>query len=208
MTDLNLSDLFIAGIMSYGSAALGLALLLGALGIPIPGTLLVVAAGSLAQQGKIDWSTALGLGLLGAAFGDSISYAMGRFTKGLVQRRFELSTAWQSARDYFEQRGALAIYLTRFLFTPLAIPTNLIAGSGGFAFWRFLTYDVAGELTWLVLYGGLGYVFGSRWELISKVVGNYSNWLGGVVALGIGFYFLIRYLHSSANSFRPNYCLA
>lgn len=28
MTDLNLSDLFIVGVMSYGSAALGLALLL------------------------------------------------------------------------------------------------------------------------------------------------------------------------------------
>lgn len=208
MTDLNSSDFFIAGIMSYGSAALGLALLLGALGIPIPGTLLVVAAGSLAQQGKIDWSTALGLGLLGAASGDTISYALGRFTKGLLQRRFELSVAWQSARDYFEQRGALAIYLTRFLFTPLAIPTNLIAGSGGVTFWRFLTYDVAGELTWLVLYGGLGYIFSSRWELMVEVIGNYSYWLGSVAAVGIGFYFLIRYLHSSANSFRPNYCLA
>jgi membrane protein DedA with SNARE-associated domain len=208
MIDLNLSDLFIAGIISYGPAALGLMLLLGALGIPIPGTLLVVAAGSLAQQGKIDWSMALGLGLLGAASGDTMSYALGRFTKGLIQRRFELSMAWQTARDYFEQRGALAIYLTRFLFTPLAIPTNLIAGSSRVTFWRFLTYDVAGELTWLMLYGGLGYIFGSRWELIVEVIGNYSYPLSGVAAVGIGFYFLIRYLRSSANGFRPNYCFA
>ena len=61
-----------------------------------------------------------------------------------------------------KRRGGIAIYLTRWLFTPLALPTNLIAGSSGYPFWKFLLFDIAGEITWILLYGGLGYAFGSQ----------------------------------------------
>lgn len=167
MTDLSLTDVLLTGMTTYGSLGLGLGLLLGALGVPVPGTLMVVVAGASVQQGVIDWSAALGFGLVGAVCGDNLSYAQGRFFKKWVQRRLGQSAAWQTTRDKFEQYGALTVYLTRFLFTPLAIPANLIAGGSGYTFRHFLAYDVAGELTWLVLYGGLGYIFGSQGEAIS-----------------------------------------
>lgn len=192
MTDLNLTDLFLTGMLTYGPLALGLALLVGALGIPVPGTLFVLAAGAFVRQGVLDLFTAAGLGLLGAVLGDSASYAIGYFAKGWVERRFGQSAAWQKARDTFERRGGLAIYLTRFLLTPLALPTNLIAGGSGYSFGRFLAYDVAGEFTWIALYGGLGYAFGSQWELINQFISDFSGLLVGLVALGAGIYFLIR----------------
>lgn len=192
MTDLNLTELFLTGMLTYGPLALGLALLLGALGIPVPGTLFVLAAGAFVRQGILDLFTASGFGLLGAVVGDSASYAIGYFAKGWVERRFGQSAAWQKARNTFERRGGLAIYLTRFLLTPLALPTNLIAGGSGYSFGRFLAYDVAGELTWIVLYGGLGYAFGSQWELINQFISDFSGLLVGVVALGAGIYFLVR----------------
>lgn len=192
MTDLNLTDLFLTGMLTYGPLALGLALLVGALGIPVPGTLFVLAAGAFVRQGVLDLFTASSLGLLGAVLGDSASYAIGYFAKGWVERRFGQSAAWQKARDTFERRGGLAIYLTRFLLTPLALPTNLIAGGSGYSFGRFLAYDVAGEFTWIVLYGGLGYAFGSQWELINQFISDFSGLLVGLAALGAGIYFLIR----------------
>ncbi len=192
MTELNLSELFLTGMITYGPPALGLALLLGALGLPLPGTFFVLAAGAFIRQGAIDWGAASGFGLLGAVLGDSASYAMGRFAKGWVQRRFGQSSTWQTAQATFEQRGGMAIYLTRFLLTPLAVPTNLIAGSTGYTFWRFLAYDIAGEVTWIVLYGGLGYIFGSQWELISQFISDFSGLLVGMVALGSGVYILLR----------------
>ncbi|MEW5958537.1 MAG: VTT domain-containing protein [Chloroflexota bacterium] len=192
MTEFNLTDLFLTGVITYGPPALGLALLLGALGIPVPGTLLVLAAGAFVRQGVVDLTTAAGLGLLGAVLGDSASFAMGRFAQGWVRRRFGGSPAWQSAQATFDRRGGLAIYLTRFLLTPLAIPTNLIAGGGDYAFWRFLTYDMAGEFTWIVLFGGLGYVFGNQWELISQFISDFSGLLLGLALLVAGLYFLFR----------------
>ncbi|MFC1976043.1 DedA family protein [Chloroflexota bacterium] len=201
--DLNLTELFLTGMIAYGPPVLGLALLLGALGVPVPGTLFVLAAGAFVRQGVIDLTTASGFGLLGAVLGDSAGYAIGYFAKGWVQRRFGQSPVWQKTQDTFERRGGLAIFLTRFLLTPLAVPTNLIAGGSGYSFWKFLAYDVAGELTWLALYGGLGYTFGSQWELISQFISDFSGLLVGIVILGTGIYFLVRRLRARASLTQP-----
>jgi membrane protein DedA with SNARE-associated domain len=192
MSDISLTDLFLTGMLAYGAPMLSLALFLGALGFPLPGTLFVIAAGAFVRQGIIHWGDSAGLALLGAVLGDSASYALGRFAAGWVERRFGYSTVWQQARQTFERRGGLAIYLTRFLLTALAVPVNLIAAGSGYAFWRFLLYDVAGELTWVALYGGLGYLFGSQWELISQFSSDFSGLLVGLVACGAGIYILLR----------------
>lgn len=192
MTDFDLTEFFLTGMLTFGPPVLGLALLIGALGLPVPGTLFVLAAGAFVRQGVIDLTSTAGLGWLGAVLGDSASYAIGYFAKGWVQRRFGQSAAWQKAQDTFERRGGIAIYLTRFLLTPLAVPTNLIAGGSGYPFWKFLVYDLVGEFTWIVLYGGLGYAFGSQWEAINQFISDFSGVLVGVVALGAGIYFLVR----------------
>jgi membrane-associated protein len=82
LSDVSLTDFFLTGMITYGAPALGLALLLGALGVPLPGTLFVLASGAFVRQGVMDWAEASSLGLLGAVLGDSISYVMGRFAKG------------------------------------------------------------------------------------------------------------------------------
>jgi membrane protein DedA with SNARE-associated domain/UDP-2,3-diacylglucosamine pyrophosphatase LpxH len=194
MADLNLTDLLLNGMTAYGPAVLGSALLLGGVGVPVPGTLLVLAAGALARQGVIEWSVALLVGLLGVVLGDNISYALGYFAKAWVLRRSRQSgsAAWRRAQDKFERGGALAIYSTRFLLTPLAIPTNLVAGGSGYDFRRFLTFDVAGEVTWLLLYGGLGYAFASQWQLINQFLNEFSGWLVGGIGAGVGVYLLTR----------------
>src|SRR3972149_2128615 len=145
MSDLSLTDFFLTGLITYGPPMLGLALLLAGLGLPLPAMLFLLATGAFIRQGVMDWTTTLGLGLLGVIVGDSASYMLGRVAGDWAQRRFNRSTAWRSAQDTFARRGGTAIYLTRFLLTPLAIPVNLIAGGGRYAFWRFLGYDAAGE---------------------------------------------------------------
>lgn len=191
MSELNIVEFFLTEIIIYGPFMFGLALFVSALGTPVPGTLLVLAGGAFVQQGVLEWRMAFLLGLFGVVLGDSTSYAMGRIAKGWVQHRFGQVSTWQTAQNSFTRRGAAAIYLTRFFFTPLAIPTNLIAGSSGYRFRRFFVYDMAGEITWLVLYGGLGYIFGSNWEVISQFISDLSGVLAGIVILAIGMYFLI-----------------
>ena len=156
------NDLFLTWVVSYGSPMLAVALFMGALGIPVPGTLLVIAAGAFVRQGVLDVYTTPALGLTGAVLGDTLIFGLGRIARVPMQKQFGQSVAWQRAGAFFNRRGGLAIYLTRWLVTPLAIPTNLIAGSSGYPFGKILFYDITGEITWAVGYGGLGYAFGSQ----------------------------------------------
>lgn len=192
MTDFSLTDFALTYMVTYGPMLLGAILLSGALGLPLPGTLLVIAAGAFVRQGVMDLSQTLLLGLVGVGIGDSLSYGIGRYARGWLEGRMGNSSAWLLARDSFIRQAGIAIYLTRFLITPLAIPTNLVAGSSGYAYWRFLTFDLLGEITWLALYGGVGYLFGSQWEVVADFASNFSGLLAGLALFGLGLYFYHR----------------
>jgi membrane protein DedA with SNARE-associated domain len=193
--DLNVTGIFLTAVTSYGSAALGLGLLLGPLGLPIPTGILVMAAGACARQGALAWKTALALALAATLLGDSISYALGRFAGcWLLRRREQQGVVWRTAQERFKQHGALALCSTRVVLTSLDVATNLIAGSSRFAFQRFLALDLVGRLTWLLAYGGVGYVLGSQWRLASEAISTYGGWLGIAAAVGAGAFLLVRWL--------------
>lgn len=194
-----MSDFLLTQIINYGAPLFGLFLFLGALGIPIGASILVIAAGAFSQQGILEWPLTALLGLLGAVLGDAISFGIGFYAKHWVDDRFGRSQAWRNAQKSFDARAGLAIYLTRFLITALAVPTNLIAGGSGIRFRRFMAYDSLGEFTWIILYGGLGYWFGSEWELVSDFISNFGGLILGVAILGVGIWLGLRRMRSVEN---------
>ena len=181
-----MSDFLLTQVINYGAPLFGAFLFLGALGVPIGASVLVIAAGAFSQQGILDWLPTAILGLIGAVLGDALSFGIGFYAQDWVGQRLGRSSAWRNARKSFEARAGLAIYLTRFLVTALALPTNLIAGGSGIRFRRFMVYDSFGELTWIILYGGLGYLFGSEWELVSDFISSFGGLILGIVILGVG----------------------
>ncbi len=188
----DLSGDILSYIITYGSVALGVTVFLAAVGVPFPSTVFVLASGAFIQQGVLDLPTTLAVALLFVVMGDTLGYGMGRLLRVFMQRRFGKIERWRSAEGYFQRRGGIAIYLTRWLLTPIAVPTNWIAGSSGYHPLCFLAYAAAGELTWLVAYGGLGYLFGSQWEVVSRFISDFSGLLAGLVLLAGGVYWWLR----------------
>jgi len=131
--------------------------------------------------------------------GDGVSFGIGFYAKHWVDGRFGRSSAWRNAQRSFDARAGLAIYLTRFLVTALAVPINLIAGGSGIRFRRFMAYDSLGELTWIILYGGLGYWFGGEWELVSGFINNFGGLILGLVVLGVGVWLGFRRRRNTEN---------
>ena len=181
-----MADFLLTQVINFGTPLIGLILLLGALGLPVGASVVVIAAGAFSQQGILSWPSAILIGLVGAVIGDMLSYSIGHYAKGWTQKRFGNSPAWINASESFQNNAGWAIFLTRWLITAIAIPTNLIAGGSGYKFSRFLLYDVSGELTWIVLYGGLGYWFGSEWELVYDFISNFGGLILGLVIFGFG----------------------
>jgi membrane protein DedA with SNARE-associated domain len=191
LSDLN--DLLLTSIVTYGAVALAAVFLLAALGLPLPSTLCVVAGGAFIQQGILDPVTTIALGLVGVVLGDTLSYGMGRLLRHPIERRYGQSAAWLRAEAYFARRAGIAIYLTRCLLTPVAVPINLVAGSSDYPAGHFVAYASVGELTWLLVYGALGYLFGSQWEYVSDLISNASGLLVGLAIAGAGGYALVRW---------------
>ena len=181
-----MSDFLLTQVINYGAPFLGAVVFLGALGVPFPGTFIVIAVGAFCRQGFLPWHTTGLVALTCVVLGDCLSYGMGYYAREPVQRRFGHSDRWHKAQDFFQRWGGMSVFLSRFLVTGLAVPVNLISGGGGLTFRRFFFYDLTGEAIWIFGYGGLGYLFGTQWEAVSDFLNNMSGFLLGLVILAIG----------------------
>lgn len=191
LSDLN--SLLLTAIVTYGAAALALVFLLAAVGVPLPSTLCVIAGGAFVQQGVLALESTVALGLAAVVLGDTLSYGMGRLLRGPIKRRLGGSAAWQRAEAAFVRRAGAAVFLSRCVLTPIAVPINLIAGGSAYPAARFVPFAAVGEAVWLLGYGALGYLFGSQWEYVSDLVANASGALVGVAIAGGGLYALLRW---------------
>jgi membrane protein DedA with SNARE-associated domain len=179
----------IENVLAIGPWALGAMLLLSALGVPLPSTPLMIAAGALIRQGGMEWM-GLGLAFGGVLLGDIGGYYVGRWAGRRCQ--LCLRSLWFKAQMHVQQDGAKAVLLSRFLFTGLDVPTNLVTGSLRFPFYQFLPVELVGRLLWVLIYGGLGYVAGSQWPLVERLIGHVVSDLGLAAVLVVGLILLYR----------------
>ncbi len=175
------ADDLLTVVLSFGPLALGGMLMVGAFGAPLPGTFLLMAAGAFVRQGTLDAAATLGCAWGGTVLGDVAGFAVGRlgWRAGDGRRLGE-------ARALFERWGGCAVFVTRFILTPLGWPVNLLAGRAGYRFARFLAIDMAGELLWIAWCFGLGYGFAGSWEALAATVGDATAAAVGLVALAAG----------------------
>ena len=194
-----MADFLLTQIINYGAPILGLIVFIGAMGAPFPGTLIIVAVGAFCRQGFLSWPITGLVAFICVVLGDGLSYSMGYYARESILRRFSSSPQWNRAEKSFQEWGGMSIFLTRFLITGIAVPVNLLAGTGKFPFKRFLMYDLAGEAIWVFGYGGLGYLFGTHWEVVSDFISNFGGLMLGLVVLVAGFLLARRLLRSNSS---------
>ena len=196
---MNIGD-YLLGILSvYGSMVLFGALLIGCVGLPLPATLMLIAAGSFVEQGDMNQWWVLGLASAGAILGDNFGYALGRWGGHHMARRL---SGWVGGEDrlreavkWSERWGGTGIFLSRWLLTPLGPWINLISGITGYPWHRFLFFDVTGEVLWVVLYVMLGRFFSNQVQTTSEVFGDFTWLFVGLFAAALLGWRLIRFLH-------------
>jgi len=195
-----MSDFLLTQVINYGVPILGGIVFVSALGIPIPATVIVIAVGAFCREGFLPWHTTALIALACVVLGDCTGYAAGYYARGPAQRWLGRSDQWARAEGFFQRWGAMSIFLTRFLITGIASPVNVIAGMGNISFRTFLFYDVIGEAIWVFGYGGLGYLFGSQWELVGEFMSNFGGLILGVLLLGIGIWLWQKRLKNIENA--------
>ena len=183
----------LAAIIAYGYPALGLMLLFGAIGLPLPTGLATVVAGSLSAAGQLSWVWAASVALTASVVGDVVGYALGRLlSREFLERRARWLgyTAARHTRveSLFRRWGGLSVLLSRTLVSHLSAFVNVFAGGSRYRLDRFLVLAALGRLVWTSAYLGLGYAAGTDLEAASGFLANISLLLVFLAtSLGTGF---------------------
>lgn len=132
----------------------------------LPGDSLLFAAGTFASPAL---GSPLKIALLffllcvAAILGDTVNYWIGHYIGPKAFRgdvRFLKKEYLDRTHAFYEKHGGKTIVLARFIpiirtFAPF------VAGVGAMNYWRFITYNVVGGITWVTLFIFGGYFFGN-----------------------------------------------
>ena len=173
---MSISDYLLATLSVYGVPMLFVALVIGCVGVPLPSSLLLLAAGSFVEQGELNLWLVLVPSAVASVLGDNVGYAIGRWGGPRLTDRLTKvvggETKIKATEDWLRRRGPSSVFLSRWLLTPLGPVVNLIAGAAKYRWRRFFFYDLVGEVLWVVLYVLLGKVFSGRVQALYDLLGN------------------------------------
>ena len=176
-----MTEALIALVPAYGLLLLAVITALSCFGLPVPSSILMILAGSLAASGDLSLVSVLAVTLCSAIVADQAGFLLGHFAGGRLLAwlgaRGERKALVDRARAFTLRNGAASIYLTRWLFSPLGPYVNLITGALGYPWLRFLLWGSLGEATWVSLYVGLGYLFSAHVLAVIDIAGNASGLL-------------------------------
>ena len=174
-----IADQVLTWLLISGYAALGLTLLFGAIGAPLPAGMAMALAGSLAVQGRLDWKWAGAIAVVASVLGDLAGYGLGRMLSQEVLEKRGYWIGYTSARHasvhkLFDRWGLLTVFITRTFVSYLSSIANLFAGVSRFHPFKFLAVAATGRLLWTAAYMGLGYLVGADLEAATSFLTNLS----------------------------------
>jgi membrane-associated protein len=149
----------------------------------LPGDSLLFAVGTFAAVGALDLGLVLVLLSAAAILGDTVNYAVGYRIGPRVfreKRRFLNREHLERTQRFYERHGAKTIVIARFVpiirtFAPF------VAGIGLMSYSRFVAYNVAGGIFWIVSLTVGGYLFGN----IPVVRSNFALVILAIIALSL-----------------------
>lgn len=133
------------------------------IGTIVPGSIMMTALGALAGAGVIHlWSTIF-WAILGAIFGDGISYWIGRYFKTGLTRMWPFRThpsLLKSGEAFVHKYGAMSVFIGRFV-GPVRALVPLAAGMLGMKPYQFIIANVASAIGWAPVYMLPGILLGA-----------------------------------------------
>lgn len=187
-----MTDWLLALVPQYGLWLLAATTFFSCLALPFPASILMMTAGGFVAAGDLVLVNTVAAAAAGGIAGDQVGFWAGRKIGTPLLNRLRRDPGRDKllsrAVAMLKKKGVAAVFLTRWLFSPLGPWVNLVTGATGFRWYLFTTAGVAGELVWAGLYVGMGYVFAGNIQAASDMLGSILGLLAGgaaVMVLGL-----------------------
>jgi membrane protein DedA with SNARE-associated domain len=186
-------------VANYGYWAVAIALLGESAGIPVPGEITLLLASFLAYSERhlhFGWIivVATGAATLGGQLGYAAGYYGGRPLLDRYQSVLRISSAtMKRGEDMFERHGAVAIFLSRWLFGMRTFAGPL-AGVLRMRWRAFALFNFLGAAVWVTCIASAGHLFGRHWHTLLRTMQRF-NIAVLIVAVAALLYLWRRHRH-------------
>jgi membrane protein DedA with SNARE-associated domain len=185
-------------LIRHGYSVLFVWVLAEQLGLPLPATPLLLAAGALAGAGQMNLGLAIGLAVLASLLGDVSWYEFGRLRGGkvlslLCRISLEPDSCVRKTENAFVRHGARSLLIAKFVpgLNTMAPP---LAGIIGMLLWRFLIFDALGALLYAGTFIILGFAFSNQLEQVAARVASLGFSLLVILVGALAAYITWKYI--------------
>jgi membrane protein DedA with SNARE-associated domain/rhodanese-related sulfurtransferase len=183
-------------LLTYGYLLLFAWVLVEQLGVPLPATPVLLAAGALSAEGQLSLPLALLAGLTASLVADTSWFLIGRkhghrVLRLLCRLSMEPTICVRRTRDSFGRRRAVTLMIAKFV-PGLATLAPPVAGENGMSLRRFLFFDGIGATAWVGALLFAGRLFGDALKRDPSLLNWVGRFSGALLLLGIMAFLAMR----------------
>jgi membrane protein DedA with SNARE-associated domain/rhodanese-related sulfurtransferase len=176
-------------LLVYGYLLLFAWVLIEQLGVPLPATPMLLAAGALSAEHQLSFAAALAAGMAACLASDScwffVGRRYGRRVLNLICRlSLEPTTCVKRSQVSFSRRRKSTLLVAKFV-PGLASLTSPIAGQSGIAYAEFLLLDCLGAAIWVGSLLTCGRVFGDALKRDPQLLAWVARFSGALLLAAI-----------------------
>ncbi len=159
---------------------------------PVPSEVIMTVAGVSASRGNMTYLGVVASGTAGAMIGNylwfwlAIKFGPQRLECFLEKHGRWLTLHWtdvERGQALFSKHGSIIVLVARMLPTFRSL-ISIPAGIFKMSHRRFLVFSTIGTAGWSAALAGAGYVLGSQFEDVEKILGPLSTIIIGLIVIG------------------------
>jgi membrane protein DedA with SNARE-associated domain len=168
------------------------------MGLPLPASLAILAAGAAAAAKALSAPTAFAIALVAILMGDTLLFFLGRYTgwmllSVLCRLSMNPETCILRSAESFYKRGKITLVWAKFIpgINTMAPP---LAGSMKMKTWQFWRFDAMGAGLYVLTYGCIGYLSRDVVVKVTERLQTATHVVAEIVLLAIVVYAIYRVL--------------
>jgi membrane protein DedA with SNARE-associated domain/rhodanese-related sulfurtransferase len=185
-------------LITYGYLLLFVWVLVEQLGIPLPATPVLLAAGALSAEHQLSFLLALPVGLAACLASDTAWFLIGRkyghhVLRILCKLSLEPTICVRRTQDSFGRQRSVTLMIAKFV-PGLATLAPPVAGQNGMPYGEFLFFDGIGATLWVGTLLVAGRFFGDLLRRDPSLLNWAGRFSGALLVVGILGFFVGRVL--------------
>ncbi len=183
-------------LLTYGYVLLFAWVLVEQMGVPLPATPVLLAAGALSAEHELSFPLALAAGVFACVTSDTAWFLVGRrfghhVLRVLCKLSLEPTICVRRTQDSFGRRREITLMIAKFV-PGLATLAPPVAGQNGMGVERFLLFDAIGATLWVGALLSAGRLFGDALKRDPSLLNWVGRFSGVLLILGIIGFFIGR----------------